>query len=293
MRTLYYSKVILFGEYSMIFDATALMVPLQQFSARWKLSKLTMPRAKKSNESICRFRNYLADIKNISASIDIDALSRDLNFGLNLSSNVPSGYGLGSSGTLVAAVYDRYAKLHTNDLMELKSIFGQMESYFHGSSSGIDPLQCYLGKPFRISPQGVELVNGGFLKRDIHICLIDTKIKSNTRPLVQHFKEQRQDEAFLSAFQRDYVPHVTDCINNLIDGSNEAFFASLTKLTKAQLLFLRPMITENTLHLFEQDYDFHFGVKISGSGGGGYVLGFTDDKEKAKQLLADFDTIWI
>ena len=293
MRTLYYSKVILFGEYSMIFDATALMVPLQQFSARWKLSKLTMPRAKKSNENICRFRNYLADIKNISASIDIDALSRDLNFGLNLSSNVPSGYGLGSSGTLVAAVYDRYAKLHTNDLMELKSIFGQMESFFHGSSSGIDPLQCYLGKPFRISPQGVELVNGGFLKRDIHICLIDTKIKSNTRPLVQHFKEQRQDEAFLSAFQRDYVPHVTDCINNLIDGSNEAFFASLTKLTKAQLLFLRPMITENTLHLFEQDYDFHFGVKISGSGGGGYVLGFTDDKEKAKQLLADFDTIWI
>lgn len=293
MRTLYYSKVILFGEYSMIFDATALMVPLQQFSARWKLSKLTMPRAKKSNESICRFRDYLADIKNNSASIDIDALSRDLNFGLNLSSNVPSGYGLGSSGTLVAAVYDRYAKLHTNDLMELKSIFGQMESFFHGSSSGIDPLQCYLGKPFRISPQGVELVNGGFLKRDIHICLIDTKIKSNTRPLVQHFKEQRQDEAFLSAFQRDYVPHVTDCINNLIDGSNEAFFASLTKLTKAQLLFLRPMITENTLHLFEQDYDFHFGVKISGSGGGGYVLGFTDDKEKAKQLLADFDTIWI
>ena len=293
MRTLYYSKVILFGEYSMIFDATALMVPLQQFSARWKLSKLTMPRAKKSNESICRFRDYLADIKNVSASIDIDALSRDLNFGLNLSSNVPSGYGLGSSGTLVAAVYDRYAKLHTNDLMELKSIFGQMESFFHGSSSGIDPLQCYLGKPFRISPQGVELVNGGFLKRDIHICLIDTKIKSNTRPLVQHFKEQRQDEAFLSAFQRDYVPHVTDCINNLIDGSNEAFFASLTKLTKAQLLFLRPMITENTLHLFEQDYDFHFGVKISGSGGGGYVLGFTDDKEKAKQLLADFDTIWI
>lgn len=293
MRTLYYSKVILFGEYSMIFDATALMVPLQQFSARWKLSKLTMPRAKKSNENICRFRNYLADIKNISASIDIDALSRDLNFGLNLSSNVPSGYGLGSSGTLVAAVYDRYAKLHTNDLMELKSIFGQMESYFHGSSSGIDPLQCYLGKPFRISPQGVELVNGGFLKRDIHICLIDTKIKSNTRPLVQHFKEKRQDGAFLNAFQRDYVPHVTDCINHLIDGANEAFFYSLAQLTKAQLQFLRPMITENTLQLFEQNHDFNFGVKISGSGGGGYVLGFTDNIEKASRLLANFDVIWI
>ena len=293
MRSSYYSKVILFGEYSMIFDATALMVPLQKFSAHWKLGKLTMPRAKKSNENICLFRDYLAGRKELKKLIDIETLSRDLKFGLNLSSNVPSGYGLGSSGTLVAAVYDRYAKQHINDLMQLKTIFGEMESYFHGSSSGIDPLQCYIGKPFRISPQGVELVDAGFLNKDIHICLIDTKIKSNTRPLVQHFKEKRQDEAFLSAFQQDYVPHVTDCINNLIDGINETFFASLAQLTKAQLRFMRPMITENTLPFFEQAHDFHFGVKISGSGGGGYVLGFTDDQKKATQLLSDFEIIWI
>ena len=293
MRSSYYSKVILFGEYSMIFDATALMIPLQKFSARWKLGKLTMPRAKKSNENICLFRDYLAERKEFKKFIDIETLSHDLKFGLNLSSNVPSGYGLGSSGTLVAAVYDRYAKRHIDNLMQLKTIFGEMESYFHGSSSGIDPLQCYLGKPFRISPQGVELVNAGFLKKDIHVCLIDTKIKSNTRPLVQHFKENRQDEAFLSTFQRDYVPHVTDCINHLIDGANEAFFNSLAQLTKAQLQFLRPMITENTLQLFEQSHDFNFGVKISGSGGGGYVLCFTDDKGKAVDLLTNFEVIWI
>ncbi|MBQ0128898.1 MAG: mevalonate kinase, partial [bacterium] len=97
MRTLYYSKVILFGEYSMIFDATALMVPLQQFSASWKLGKLTMPRAKKSNESICLFRDYLAEQGDLKKYIDIESLSKDLRFGLNLASNVPSGYGLGSS----------------------------------------------------------------------------------------------------------------------------------------------------------------------------------------------------
>ena len=33
---IYHSKVILFGEYSMIFDATALMVPLNRFSAQWR-----------------------------------------------------------------------------------------------------------------------------------------------------------------------------------------------------------------------------------------------------------------
>ena len=46
------------------------------------------------------------------------------------------------------------------------------------------------------------------------------------------------------------------------------------------------MITDNTLDLFTTDYDFNFGVKISGSGGGGYVLGFTDDVEKANELLS-------
>ena len=57
--------------------------------------------------------------------------------------------------------------------------------------------------------------------------------------------------------------------------------------------FLCPMITDNTLDLFTTDYDFNFGVKISGSGGGGYVLGFTDDVQKASDLLKDFEVIWL
>ena len=53
------------------------------------------------------------------------------------------------------------------------------------------------------------------------------------------------------------------------------------------------MITDTTLELFTHDYDFHFGVKISGSGGGGYVLGFTDDVERASEWLKDFEVIWL
>ena len=45
--------------------------------------------------------------------------------------------------------------------------------------------------------------------------------------------------------------------------------------------------------LITTHYDFNFGVKISGSGGGGYVLGFTDDVEKASDLLKDFEVIWL
>ena len=294
MRDRYYSKVILFGEYSMIFDATALMIPLKRFSAQWQLP-LSYNRATSlpSNQSLKRFCQYLSENEELSNLFDFQTLRRDLDDGLFLASNVPSGYGLGSSGTLVAAVYDRYAIQKKDDYLQLKTLFGKMESHFHGSSSGIDPLQCYLGQPFKITPKGVELLSDDFLKKDIHICLIDTKIKSNTKPLVNHFKQQRKDTVFLGRFQTEYLPCVKTCIDTMVSGDKELFFNSLKQLTQGQMEFLRPMITDNTLDLFTTDYDFHFGVKISGSGGGGYVLGFTDDVDKVSTLLKDFEMIWL
>ena len=294
MRDRYYSKVILFGEYSMIFDATALMIPLKRFSAQWQFPQSRNRTASlTSNQSLKRFCQYLSENEDLSNLLDLQALRRDLNEGLFLASNVPSGYGLGSSGTLVAAVYDRYAIQKTDDYLQLKALFGKMESHFHGSSSGIDPLQCYLGKPFKITPEGVQLLSDDFLKKDIHICLIDTKIKSNTKPLVNHFKTQRENPDFLNRFQVEYVPCVTSCINSMIEGNKEMFFKSLKQLTNGQLEFLRPMITDNTLNLFTADYEFNFGVKISGSGGGGYVLGFTDSVDNSSDLLRDFHVIWL
>ena len=294
MRDRYYSKVILFGEYSMIFDATALMIPLKRFSAQWQFPQSRNKAASlPSNQSLKRFCQYLSENEELSNLFDFQTLRKDLEEGLFLASNVPSSYGLGSSGTLVAAVYDRYAIQKSDDYLQLKTLFGKMESHFHGSSSGIDPLQCYLGQPFKITPEGVELLTDDFLKKDIHICLIDTKIKSNTKPLVEHFKAQREDPEFLNRFQSEYVPSVTSCINSMIEGDKELFFKSLNQLTKGQLQFLRPMITDNTLDLFTTDFDFNFGVKISGSGGGGYVLGFTDNMEKATDLLKDFEVIWL
>ena len=38
------------------------------------------------------------------------------------------GYGLGSSGTVVAAVYDRYAKTPVRDLMRLKDLFLSLQA---------------------------------------------------------------------------------------------------------------------------------------------------------------------
>lgn len=290
----YHSKIILFGEYSMIFNATALMVPLRKFSAQWRFSsQLNAQEAVASNASLQRFADYLSTLDEAITVIDFQRFSQELCNGLYLDSDVPSGYGLGSSGVLVAAVYDRYAFEKSDNLIQLKNLFGKMESFFHGSSSGIDPLQCYLGKPFRISAEGVTLLSDDFLPADIHVFLVDTGIKSNTKPLVQYFKNKREDVGYLSGFQTHYVPCVNACIDHLIKGEKASFFKALRQLTEGQLKYLRPMITDNSIDLFLEKPDFNLGFKISGSGGGGYVLGFTDDREQTKQFLEGYDVIWV
>ena len=294
MERPYHSKVILFGEYSMIFEANALMIPLRQYAAQWRYaSHLLAEGSAASNASLQRFAESLSTLDGMNELLDLERFNHELYYGLYLSSDVPSGYGLGSSGTLVAAVYDRYARQKTDDLMRLKSVFGRMESYFHGSSSGIDPLECYLDQPFRITPEGVSLLSDDFLPAGLHVFLADTGVKSNTKPLVQYFKNKRGDARYLSEFQQEYLPCVTQCIDTLLAGRTEAFFAVLRRLTDAQLKFLRPMITDNSIDLFLEKPDFHFGVKISGSGGGGYVLGFTDDVEQTQEFLDDYEIIWI
>ena len=294
MNETFHSKIILFGEYSMIFDATALMIPFRRFTAQWKMHPpLEGPGEQASNRSIRKFRQYLSNDPELSALFDFPRLDADLDQGLYLDSDVPSGYGLGSSGTLTAAVFKRYALRPMDDLMELKRILGRMESCFHGSSSGIDPLQCYLNRPFRISAQGVTLLPEDFMPNDIHVFLVDTGEKSNTKPLVQYFKEKRNDPAYLDAFQTEYVPCVKACIDQLVAGEKESFFASLRQLTDGQLKFLRPMITDNSIDLFLERPDFPIGFKISGSGGGGYVLGFTDDVAQAQAFLREETVVWM
>lgn len=294
MKELYWSKVILFGEYSMIFDSTALVLPLKLFSAKWNADR---GRSREfmsfSRKELSRFCGSLRGEERFSNVIDLDVLEEDLQKGWYLDSDLPVGYGLGSSGTVVAAVYDRYAKTPVRDLMRLKDLFSQMESFFHGSSSGIDPLQCYLGRPFRITAEGAELLADGFLKNHLQICLIDTEMKSDTKPLVEYFKRQREKEEYLRDFQRDYLPYVKGCMDAVIQGDTDCFFKRLQKLTSAQRVFFGPMIPDPVAELFERTYDFHFGVKILGSGGGGYILGFTDDRQKASTVLRDKKVLWL
>lgn len=290
----YYGKIILFGEYSMIFGGDALLVPCKSFGAKWATMDDGNSKAKSSNAALKDFLKYLLN-QDLAVILDLAQFATDIADGLYFQSDIPSGYGLGSSGALVAAVYDRYRRYEITNPMTLKNLFAKMENCFHSSSSGNDPLQCYYGKPFAINEKGMSFIEEDQLADNIDIFLIDSKIKSNTKPLVSYFKEQRNSVEYLKKFNEVYVPCVSSCISSLMNGNRELFFNNLKKLSLLQVEMLKPMITENMRPLFAAQEEQPFTIKISGSGGGGYFLGFTTEKEKTVSYLAarGFSFSWI
>lgn len=284
----YYGKVILFGEYSMIYGSSALLIPLYSGSSHWDyIWRNPGKRNYASNRSLHVFFRYLNENECFSEHLDIAKFKAELKKGLFLDSTIPSGYGVGSSGALTAAVYDRFHGDVIEDPMELKKFLGKMEDCFHGNSSGLDPLQCYYGKPFILeNNKKVNILDTNFLPENVHIFLIDSKIKSDTKLLVNYFNEQRKNPRYLKAYDELYYPYVDSCIESLVSGDVERFFDELSKLSYYQTVMFEPMVTEKMKPLFFAKRDLaHFQIKICGSGGGGFFLGFSDDKDATEHYM--------
>ena len=300
----YHGKLILFGEYSMIFGSEALLIPYYSAFGEWS-SVINRPseRGFESNASIRKFYDYLREHEDFRI-LDLRRFDMELNAGLFFDSTIPLGYGVGSSGALVAAIYDRYKLIEINDIPKLKDFLAKMESFFHGSSSGMDPLQCYLGKPFILSQQTTDngqqtsftILDDDFMSEDIHIFLIDTKIKSPTAPLVEKFKESRKDSSYLDKFDNEYVSIVSKCIKSLTDKKDDEFYEHLSQLSKLQIELLSHTIPEETRKFFLTDIKKDgFQVKLCGAGGGGFLLGFSNNIQKTNNFWKENkkNIIWV
>ena len=156
---LFYSKILLFGEYGIIKDSKGLSIPYSFYNGALKKDNELSEAAAKSNNNLKRFVAHLEQIDADLVQFDIAELKKDVEEGMYFDSSIPQGYGVGSSGALVAAIYDKYAddkitvleNLTRDKLLKLKAIFSEMESFFHGKSSGLDPLNSYLSIPILIN----------------------------------------------------------------------------------------------------------------------------------------------
>ena len=300
---LFYSKILLFGEYGIIKDSKGLSIPYNFYNGALKVSENPSSEAIKSNESLRKFATHLEQLQVEQSDLvtfNLALLNQDIKRGMYFDSSIPQGYGVGSSGALVAAIYDKYANnkitvlenLTREKLLQLKTIFSQMESFFHGKSSGLDPLNSYLSLPIlinskdNIEPTGIpsQVTDGKGA-----VFLLDSGIIGETAPMVNIFMENLKDQGFRKMVKTQFIKHTDACVENFLQGDMKSLFSNTKKLSKVVLNNFKPMIPEQFHHVWQNGIDTNdYYLKLCGSGGGGYILGFTQDLEKAKTSLKDY-----
>ena len=296
---LFYSKILLFGEYGIIEDSKGLSIPYNFFNGALKITENHTPESKKSNLILLEFCEFLKDVEDLN--LDLDLFKQHISKGLYFDSSIPRGYGVGSSGALVAAIYDKYSNnkitvlenLTREKLLVLKSIFSKMESYFHGTSSGLDPLNSYLSIPILIKSKNEINVTGIPSQKSNGsgaVFLIDSGQTSSTAPMVKIFMEKMKSEGFRNMINSEFIKHTNLCVDNFLSGDIKNLFNHTKKLSKIVFDNFKPMIPSDFHDLWKKGIDSEsYFLKLCGSGGGGYILGFAPDIDKAKNDLKNYN----
>jgi|TARA_B110000305_G_C19464367_1_gene656837 mevalonate kinase len=297
---LFYSKILLFGEYGIIKNSKGLSIPYNFYKGGLKLGNLDSDIIKKSNKSLSLFRDFLKKIDSSIIIFDFNKMNNELIEGLYFDSTIPQGYGVGSSGALVAAFYDRYTEnkitvlenLTRDKIIILKNIFSKMESYFHGKSSGLDPLNSYLSLPILIHSKNQIETTGIPLQSSIGkgaVFLLDSGKSSETAPMVDIFFKSMENKNYSKIIREDFIKITDSCVEDFLSGDFKSLFLDIKKLSKVVLENFKPMIPKNFHQLWAKGIESNdYYLKLCGSGGGGYILGFSEDFEKAKLALKDY-----
>lgn len=297
---LFYSKILLFGEYGIIKDSKGLSIPYNFYKGALKTAETFSEANKKSNLGLKQFAEYLKDLQEREPNLvrfDLESMEKDIENGMYFDSSIPQGYGVGSSGALVAAIYDKYAldkitvleTLTREKLLKLKSIFGEMESFFHGKSSGLDPLNSYLSLPILINSQN-NIEPAGIPSQTKNgkgaVFLLDSGSVGETAPMVHIFMENMKQEGFRKMLKDKFVKHTDACVDDFLKGDVKSLFGNIKKLSHVVLDNFKPMIPKKFHKIWEQGIETNaYYLKLCGSGGGGYILGFTEDFSKAQKAL--------
>ncbi|RCS26461.1 mevalonate kinase [Polaribacter sp. WD7] len=296
---LFYAKILLFGEYGIIKDSKGLAIPFNAYRGALKTSQKLVGKAKESNQNLKKYYNYLKGLDKDLVSFNVNELEEDVKNGMYFDSSIPQGYGVGSSGALVASIYDKYAynkitvleNLTREKLLKLKNVFAAMESFFHGKSSGLDPLNSYLSLPIlinskeNIEPTGIPSQKEG----KGAVFLLDSQQIGETEPMVNIFMNKMKNEGFRKMISEDFAKTTDACIEDFLHGNVKSLFGNVKSLSKLVLKNFKPMIPDAFHKVWENGIKTNdYYLKLCGSGGGGYILGFTEDYEKAQESLKNY-----
>lgn len=269
MRNVYHGKLLLFGEYLVLNQGAALALPEERYFVRWE-------RKETPDEELLKYLEFLCQEATLSEYLKFHLLEKHLQTGWQLVSDVPRHKGLGSSATIVAAVYDRYKSKKDSEISmdDLQQIFATMENYMHGTSSGFDPLPVYFNQPIlRKNNQSVR-VNTRLPCLDSWTTeLIDSgEERENGEGINRYLDRLKKDKTFASK-----IDTLTKVNNKLVEAviKNEKRIAEnlLKTFSENQFYLFTDWIPEKIRHEWDENrQEIDSAYKMLGAGGGGYFL---------------------
>lgn len=279
------SKILLFGEHTVLYGSDALLVPFSGFSG--KLDFISPNEG--NDEKIVSHKIMVAFSESVVNSdfahlFNRSQIAKELSNGLYFNSNIPVGYGVGSSGALVAAFYNEFVNENNGkSIDELRRVLAGLESYFHGSSSGFDPLVCYLDKPLHKRNNIVKQVDIDL--SPLNAFIIDTDISRSTQILVSKFKAKAEVSNFKTIVIPDLVNSTNQCIKAILDKDFEDLLTNLRELSALQFRHLQEFIPVDYRFLWKKGLNTNdFYLKLCGAGGGGYLLGFAKNVSSLSEI---------
>ena len=264
----YPAKLLLFGEHTVLVGSSSLAVPLPMYTMSW---------VEKMGDHPMWLRDYSAYLK--EACSDIIDITRYESWidRYTIHGNIPIGYGLGSSGALTAAIYDICGSdNHHEDYDQHQSSMAKMESFFHGESSGFDPLISYIGKPILRSSEG-NIIGERDLYLGMSVGLIDSGKSRVGRDMIKSFR------AAYTMNNEQFFPLISinsEVSSDVFHQSTQDLTLRVRRISELQMEVMSFLITPEISHIWKEGLKTdQYYMKICGAGGGGYYLVFAADRE--------------
>lgn len=266
----YPSKLLLFGEYSVIMGSEALAIPYPAYGGKWVNEQIDAP-------SLEPLVGHLRQLDPDGSLYDHERLMESLQAGWTYKADIPIGYGLGSSGALTAAIYDLCRKEPPRHIYDLLEEMAAIESFFHGSSSGMDPLVAYLNKGVhRVGRDYWVLENEPVPLDKGSLFLVNTGLSRQTAPLVKLFLQKAEDPGYKQQVEERLVPLVAAAIYSFLLGQTEKHLEAWRTISELQQKLFIEMIPEAYQQAwFEGLSSGEYYLKLCGAGGGGFLMGIS------------------
>lgn len=258
----YPSKILLFGEHTVLYNSQALSIPFETFSGDWQF--------------LDQVDDQLSDLalELDNSLINITAFKRDCENGLSFQSSIPQQSGLGSSGALTAAIYRSYAYEIKTDITLIQKDLAKIESIFHGQSSGTDALVSFMNSAIHSKENSSFVLDKNPIESSpVHIYLYNSSVKRSAKTYIKHFKELVESRIFEVSHLCNLVD---ESISELLANNTVNLIASFAALSHFQYDHLFDFIPDSVRPIWQKgllESSYYF--KLCGAGGGGYFLVFS------------------